>query len=98
MRLDALAQRVGGELAGDPGLEVHQVAPPEDARPGTIVVVTELPQAHPTYGKRVSRSRRFLAHDEAGSAGVGDLVRIMETRPMSARKRWRLVEILEKAK
>ena len=41
MRLDALAQRVGGELAGDPGLEVHQVAPPEDARPGTVVVVTD---------------------------------------------------------
>jgi small subunit ribosomal protein S17 len=64
----------------------------------TIVVVTDVPQAHPTYGKTMRRSRRFLAHDESNAAGIGDLVRIMETRPLSARKRWRLVEILEKAK
>jgi small subunit ribosomal protein S17 len=64
----------------------------------TIVVVTEMQRAHPTYGKTMRRSARFLAHDEEAKAGVGDLVRIMETRPMSARKRWRLVEILEKAK
>ena len=64
----------------------------------TIVVVTEMQRAHPTYGKTVRRSARFLAHDEENAAGVGDLVRITETRPLSARKRWRLVEILEKAK
>jgi small subunit ribosomal protein S17 len=64
----------------------------------TIVVVTEMQRAHPTYGKTVRRSERFFAHDEENSAGVGDLVRIMETRPLSARKRWRLVEIVERAK
>ncbi len=64
----------------------------------TIVVVTEMQRAHPTYGKTMRRTARFLAHDEENAAGVGDLVRIIETRPLSARKRWRLVEILEKAK
>jgi small subunit ribosomal protein S17 len=64
----------------------------------TIVVVTEIQKAHETYGKTMRRSNRFLAHDEQQAAGVGDLVRIIETRPLSARKRWRLVEILEKAK
>ena len=64
----------------------------------TIIVVTELRTAHPTYGKTVRRSHRFKAHDERNEAGVGDLVRIAETRPLSATKRWRLVEILERAK
>lgn len=64
----------------------------------TIVVVTEIQMAHPTYGKTMRRTERFFAHDEANAAGKGDLVRIAETRPLSARKRWRLVEILEKAK
>ena len=64
----------------------------------TIVVITEMQKAHPTYGKTMRRTERFLAHDEENAAGVGDLVRITETRPLSARKRWRLVEILEKAK
>lgn len=64
----------------------------------TIVVITEMQLAHPTYGKTLRRTARFLAHDEENAAGVGDLVRIAETRPLSARKRWRLVEILEKAK
>lgn len=64
----------------------------------TIVVITETQKAHPTYGKTMRRTERFFAHDEANAAGVGDLVRITETRPLSAHKRWRLVEILEKAK
>ncbi len=64
----------------------------------TIIVITELRTAHPTYGKTVRRTHRFAAHDERGEAGVGDLVRIVETRPLSATKRWRLVEILERAK
>lgn len=53
---------------------------------------------HPLYGKAVKRTKKFLAHDETNQCGIGDLVRIMETRPLSARKRWRLVEIIEKAK
>jgi len=64
----------------------------------TIVVIAETRTPHPAYGKIQQRSARFLAHDEKGEAAVGDTVRIMETRPMSARKRWRLVEIVEKAK
>ncbi len=63
----------------------------------TIVVETEVVSAHPMYGKRLRRTRRFLAHDEHNEAQVGDLVRIAETRPLSARKRWRLVEIVERA-
>ena len=64
----------------------------------TIIVVTESQRAHSTYGKTMRRSNRFTAHDERDEAKVGDLVRIVETRPLSATKRWRLVEILERAK
>ncbi len=64
----------------------------------TIVVNVEDRVKHRLYGKVLRHTTRFKAHDETNSAGVGDLVRIMETRPLSATKRWRLVEILEKAK
>ena len=53
---------------------------------------------HPRYGKVIRRTSKVNAHDEANDAGVGDRVRLMETRPLSATKRWRLVEVLEKAK
>ncbi|NLI19448.1 MAG: 30S ribosomal protein S17 [Actinomycetales bacterium] len=64
----------------------------------TIVVELEDRVMHPMYGKVVRRTKKVKAHDENNSAGVGDLVRIMETRPLSATKRWRLVTIIEKAK
>jgi small subunit ribosomal protein S17 len=64
----------------------------------TIVVEVEDRVKHPLYGKVIRRTSKVKAHDEAGTAGVGDLVVISETRPLSATKRWRLVEILEKAK
>jgi small subunit ribosomal protein S17 len=64
----------------------------------TIVVAVEDRFKHPLYGKVVRRTSRLKAHDDANSAQVGDRVRVMETRPTSATKRWRLVEILEKAK
>jgi small subunit ribosomal protein S17 len=64
----------------------------------TIVVEVEDRVKHPLYGKVIRRSSKYKAHDEHDTAGVGDLVLIMETRPLSATKRWRLVEILEKAK
>ena len=64
----------------------------------TVVVEVEDRVKHPLYGKVIRRTSKVKAHDEASSAGVGDLVLIMETRPLSATKRWRLVEILEKAK
>jgi len=64
----------------------------------TIVVSLEDRVKHPLYGKVIRRTSKVKAHDEQNSAGVGDRVRLMETRPLSATKRWRLVEILEKAK
>jgi small subunit ribosomal protein S17 len=64
----------------------------------TIVVVTETRVPHPTYKKIVRKSVRFKAHDERNEAKAGDTVRIMETRPMSRDKRWRLLEIVERAK
>ena len=64
----------------------------------TIVVTVEEFIRHPLYGKRVKRSKKFKAHDEENTSGIGDKVRIMETRPLSKDKRWRLVEIVEKAK
>ncbi|QPE05898.1 30S ribosomal protein S17 [Microbacterium schleiferi] len=64
----------------------------------TIVVEVEDRVKHPLYGKVIRRTSKVKAHDEANTAGIGDLVVINETRPLSATKRWRLVEILEKAK
>jgi len=64
----------------------------------TVVVIVEDRVKHPLYGKVLRRSSRLKAHDEANRAGVGDRVRLMETRPLSATKRWRVVEIVERAK
>ncbi|MGV1004060.1 MAG: 30S ribosomal protein S17 [Candidatus Nanopelagicales bacterium] len=64
----------------------------------TVVVAVEDRFTHPLYGKVVRRTSKLKAHDEANAAGVGDRVLLMETRPSSATKRWRVVEILEKAK
>ncbi|WP_396119478.1 30S ribosomal protein S17 [Dietzia sp. B32] len=64
----------------------------------TIVVELEDRVKHPLYGKIMRRTERVKAHDETNTAGVGDRVRIMETRPLSASKRYRLVEVLERAK
>lgn len=64
----------------------------------TIVVVSETRVPHPAYGKIVRKSVKFKAHDEQNDAKIGDTVRIMECRPLSKDKRWRLVEVLERAK
>ncbi|HEY8029378.1 MAG TPA: 30S ribosomal protein S17 [Gaiellaceae bacterium] len=64
----------------------------------TIVVKVDMIKAHPRYKKVVRRSVKFHAHDEQNSANVGDVVRIVETRPLSATKHWRLAEIVEAAK
>ncbi|WP_027415408.1 30S ribosomal protein S17 [Aneurinibacillus terranovensis] len=63
----------------------------------TIVVLVETYKKHPLYGKRVKYSKKFKAHDEQNTAKIGDLVKIMETRPLSKDKRFRLVEVVEKA-
>lgn len=64
----------------------------------TVVVAVETFVAHPLYGKQVKRTTKFKAHDENNVCKIGDKVKIMETRPLSKDKRWRLVEIVEKAK
>jgi small subunit ribosomal protein S17 len=64
----------------------------------TVTVEVEDRVQHPRYGKTIRRTTKVKAHDEANSAGVGDRVLLMETRPLSATKRWRIVQILEKAK
>ena len=63
----------------------------------TVTVSVETLVRHPLYKKRVRRSKRFMVHDEANEARVGDTVRIIETRPLSARKRWRLANIVSRA-
>lgn len=64
----------------------------------TITVAVERKVKHPIYGKFLKKTTKFHAHDETNQCGIGDTVRIMETRPMSKTKTWRLVEVIEKAK
>ena len=64
----------------------------------TIVVAVKWKEKHPIYGKFVNKTRKFHVHDEKNEAGVGDTVRIMETRPLSKTVRWRLTQIIERAK
>jgi small subunit ribosomal protein S17 len=64
----------------------------------TVVVEVITLKAHPVYKKRFRRTRRYYAHDESNQCGTGDVVRIAETRPLSRLKRWRLLEIVEKAR
>ncbi|MBX9783087.1 MAG: 30S ribosomal protein S17 [Chitinophagaceae bacterium] len=64
----------------------------------TITVAVERKVKHPIYGKFVKKTNKFHAHDEKNECGVGDTVKIMESRPLSKTKRWRLVEVVEKAK
>ncbi len=64
----------------------------------SISVAIDRKVKHPIYGKFMKKTTKLMAHDEKNEAGIGDVVRIMETRPLSKNKRWRLVEIVEKAK
>ncbi|MBQ0029582.1 MAG: 30S ribosomal protein S17 [Bacteroidales bacterium] len=64
----------------------------------TITVSTIYKEKHPIYGKFVSKTKKYHAHDEKNECNVGDVVRIMETRPLSKSKRWRLIQIVERAK
>jgi small subunit ribosomal protein S17 len=64
----------------------------------SIVIAVERKVKHPMYGKFLKKTSTFMVHDEKNEAGIGDVVHIMETRPISKNKRWRLVEIVEKAK
>ena len=64
----------------------------------TVVVAVKWKEKHPIYGKFVNKTKKFHAHDDKNDCNIGDTVKIMETRPLSKTKRWRLVEILERAK
>ena len=77
--------------------KVYQGRVVSDKMDKTIVVAIETYKRHSTYGKRVKYTKKFKAHDENNSAKLGDIVKIMETRPLSATKRFRLVEIVEEA-
>jgi small subunit ribosomal protein S17 len=90
--MSAGTQNKRGERKTREGLVVS------DKMQKTVVVAVEDRYKHPLYSKVVRRTSKLKAHDEANSAGIGDRVLIMETRPLSATKRWRVVEILEKAK
>src|SRR5450759_3478536 len=81
-----------------PGRKERRGIVVSDAMDKTIVVRIDVAQKHERYGKVLRRSRKLHAHAEQNAAGVGDLVRVVETRPLSAMKRWRLLEILKKAK
>ena len=77
--------------------KVYQGRVVSDKMDKTITVVIETKRNHPVYGKRINYSKKYKAHDENNSAKTGDIVRIMETRPLSKDKRFRLVEIVEEA-
>ena len=77
--------------------KVYQGRVVSDKMDKTITVVVETKKNHPIYGKRMKYSKKYKAHDENNEAKIGDIVKIMETRPLSATKRFRLVEIVEKA-
>ncbi|ALC83342.1 MULTISPECIES: 30S ribosomal protein S17 [Bacillus] len=77
--------------------KVYQGRVVSDKMDKTITVVVETYKKHKLYGKRVKYSKKFKAHDENNQAKIGDIVRIMETRPLSATKRFRLVEVVEEA-
>jgi small subunit ribosomal protein S17 len=95
-RAKAKAERPAPERV--PGRKERRGIVVSDAMDKTIVVRIDVVQKHERYGKVVRRSTKLHAHDEHNTAGVGDLVRLVETRPLSATKRWRLLDVLEKAK
>ena len=92
------AQAQQPERAGRPYRKIREGLVVSDKMDKTVVVLTEDRVKHPKYGKVIRRTKKYTAHDAENACGVGDRVRLMETRPLSATKRWRVSEILEKAK
>jgi small subunit ribosomal protein S17 len=93
-----MAETVNTAAAGRTSRKVRQGLVVSDKMDKTVVVAIERRVPHPVYGKMVTRTKRLKAHDEANTAKVGDTVRIVETRPLSKDKRWRLLEIVERAR
>jgi small subunit ribosomal protein S17 len=93
-----MAETVKTDASSRAARKVRQGLVVSDKMDKTVVVAIERRVPHPVYGKMVTRTKRLKAHDEANSAKVGDTVRIVETRPLSKDKRWRLLEIVERAR
>jgi small subunit ribosomal protein S17 len=91
-----MAEQTNNEARGRRKTRVGTVL--SDKMEKTVVVGVTRRVAHPLYGKQVVRTKKYYAHDEAGQAHAGDVVRIVETRPLSKLKRWRLVEVIEQAR
>jgi small subunit ribosomal protein S17 len=93
-----MTEQAPAEGAKRPTRKIAEGLVVSDKMDKTVVVAVEDRVKHRKYHKIIRRTTRYKAHDEANECGVGDRVRLMETRPLSATKRWRVVEILEKAK
>jgi small subunit ribosomal protein S17 len=93
-----MTQTSNGGASGRHFRKVREGLVVSDKMDKTVVVAVEDRVRHPLYGKTIRRTNKLKAHDEQNQCGVGDRVLLMETRPLSATKRWRIVEILEKAK
>ena len=93
---DEITEAAEAELRGYRKVREGYVV--SDKMDKTVVVAVEDRVKHALYGKIIRRTTKYKAHDEANECGVGDRVRLMETRPLSATKRWRVIEVLEKAK
>lgn len=93
-----MAETVKNAAADRAARKTRQGLVVSDKMDKTVVVAIERRVPHPVYGKMVTRTKRLKAHDEQNSAKVGDTVRIVETRPLSKDKRWRLLEIVERAR
>ena len=92
-----MAEQTKAAATARPARKVRTGKVVSDKMQKTVVVAIERRVPHPVYGKMVTRTTRLKAHDEQNSAKVGDVVRITETRPLSKDKRWRVVEIVERA-
>ena len=93
-----MAETVKTAASARPARKTRQGLVVSDKMDKTVVVAIERRVPHPVYGKMGTRTKRLKAHDEQNSAKVGDTVRIVETRPLSKDKRWRLLEIVERAR
>ena len=93
-----MAETVNSTATARPARKTRQGLVVSDKMDKTVVLAIERRVPHPVYGKMVTRTKRLKAHDEQNSAKVGDTVRIVETRPLSKDKRWRLLEIVERAR
>jgi small subunit ribosomal protein S17 len=93
-----MAETVNTAATDRPARKTRQGLVVSDKMDKTVVVAIERRVPHPVYGKMVTRTKRLKAHDEGNTAKVGDTVRIVETRPLSKDKRWRLLEIVDRAR